>query len=317
MMIFLSFITLLPLFFSAPQVANCSDAELYFLQGKWGKAIKEYKAVVEETPTVETLIRLADAYFYSGDLKAAEETYDKALLLKENPDSIISLAMIRAIKDKYEIKKLINMADTYGDNSRLWRATGIAHMKHGDDEKALYYLYKAVEKDPEDYMSYFFLGMIYEAHFLFDDAIVEYKKSVQINPNYAQALNNLGYCYKEKHYYSYAIEMYKKAIAVDPENAGFYYNIGNAYTHKQLVKEAYESYKRALELEPTFAKAHYNMGRTYIKMDKLEEALEELKLYLKYWTPSVSPLDAPPPKAVKLQIEELEEIIRQQEADEE
>ncbi|MBI4823033.1 MAG: tetratricopeptide repeat protein [Nitrospirae bacterium] len=286
------------------------SGEIYFLQGKWQKAIRAYEAL--DSIEVEELLRLSDAYIYLENYKSAKETLESTLKVKDNPDFRVSLAMLKAIEKKKYLKELDKLFKLYSDNPRLWRSAGIAYMKHGFDEKALSYFNVAVEKDPTDYMSYFFIGNLFEIHYAFDDAIEAYKKSLKINPDFAQALNNLGYNYKERHYYTYAIQTYKRAIEVDPDNAGYYYNIGNAYSHKDMTEEAYASYRKALELEPTFAKAHYNMGRTYLRMNMLKEALDEFKLYVKYWDPSIPSQDAPHPESFKEEIKLLEEALMEQ-----
>lgn len=289
-------------------VTNTSSVDVYFREGKWHKVIESYSAIAN--PSEKELLRLSDVYIYSGNYSSAEETLQK---IKENPDAKVSLMMLKAMKKKKYIKNLQDMLKTEGDNPRLYKAVGIAYMKNNIDEDALYYLYGATQKDPDDYMSYFYIGTIYENHLVFDLAIEAYKKAVEINPSFAQALNNLGYSYKERHYYTYAIEMYKRAIEIDPEDSGFYYNIGNAYMGKEMLKEAYESYKKAVELEPNFAKAHYNIGKSYIRMNMLEEAVKELTLYIKYWNPSIPPHDTPHPDKVEEEINELKELIKYEE----
>ena len=285
-------------------------AERYFQEGNWEKAITEYN---KAEPTVENLNRLADAYFYSDDFNAAKKTFKKALKLRENPDSRIYYTMLKAMKSKKHMDKLMEMfQQTHGDDPRLWRAAGIALMRNKRDERAIYYFYGATDKDPKDYMSYYYIGLMYETHHEYDEGIKLYKEAVAINPRFVPALNNLAYCYKERHYYSYAIEVFKQAMEVQPDNSGIYYNIGNVYTHKKMTEEAYASYKKALELDPKFAKAHYNMGRTYIRMDRLEDAIEEMKLYVKYWDRSIPERDAPHPDKVKEMMEEIKYMVEEE-----
>ncbi|MDP2167622.1 MAG: tetratricopeptide repeat protein [Thermodesulfovibrionales bacterium] len=287
--------------------APSETPEFYLLQGKWQLAIEGYKDIAE--PTVHDLLMLADAYFYSGNYDLARLTWKTALKKEDNADSKISLAMLDAIKKKRHIKKLEAMLRDLSDNARLWRATGIAHMKNGLDDRAIYYFQVAAEKNPGDYMSYFYIGNIYENHFLFGEAAEAYKKSIGINPNYAQALNNLGYSHKERHFWTYAIEMYRRAVEIMPENASFLYNLGNAYNHKEMRQEAFECYQKAVQLEPEFAKAHYNLGKAYIRKGIYRQGLEELKLYVKFWNSSISPADAPPPEEVENEIHDLEELL--------
>jgi tetratricopeptide (TPR) repeat protein len=294
---------------TASFAADMPGAEQQFLMGNWQEAIDEYEAVINEEPSVENLNRLGDAFFYFGRYGAAMDAFERALSVRENPDSAIALAMLRAIRDRQWPDELISMAGAYGDNPRLWRSIGIVHMLAKNDGEAIRNFKSATERDAGDYMSYFYTGFIHESRHEYDDGISAYRKSVGINPYYAQALNNLGYCYKERHYYTFAIEMYGKAIEIQPLNAGLHYNIGNAYTHKNMLREAFDSYKRAVELDPAFAKAHYNLGRGYMKRGMLEEAAGEFKLYLKHWDPSISEHDAPHPETVEEMVDELKGLI--------
>lgn len=280
------------------------EAERFFLQGKWQRAIQAYSSLKE--PSEEDLIRLGEAYFYSGDYDSARATWQRA----GGERARANLLMLDAIGSKRKLRALEKTLEKEELSASFWRALAIAYMKSVDDEKALYYFYEAINRKPDDYMLYFFIGTIYENHFAFEDAAKSYKKAIEINPEFAQAFNNLGYCYKEIRFWSYAIEYYKKAIDIWPENPNYHYNIGNAYTHKQMYEEAFESYKRAVALDPNFAKAHYNLGKAYLRRGMLEDALSELKLYIKLWSPAINPLDAPHPKAVKEEVEEIEEALK-------
>ncbi len=295
--------------FVSPGSAELSQAEQYYLEGKWAKAVQEYRAVIDEDPTVKTLNRLGEAYYFSGDLRAAENAFERAMALKENPESAILIAMVHAVRDKRKISDLKSLLGTYGESALLFKALGAAHLKHKDHSGAMGYLLLSIEKDPGDYMAHFYIGLIRERKHRYAAAIEAYKKSLEINPVFAQAANNAGYCYKERRYYTYAIEMYEKAIAMEPDNASFHYNLGNALTHKHQIKEALDEYKRAVELAPDFAKAHYNLGRSYIGLDMHGEGIESLQLYLKYWDKSLSGSDAPSRDVVKDEIAVLRDII--------
>lgn len=291
--------------------AQTGLAEKYFLEGRWGKAIEEYGEANRESPSVKALNRLGEAYFYAGDLRASERSFRRALEMEDNAESRIFLAMVEAVNDKDRIGDLAGLSEEYGESAFLLRAVGVALLKHGDRDGAMGNFLSAAVKDPEDYMTHFYIGLVLERRHLYDGAIKAYKRSVELNPAFAQAINNLGYCYKERRYYTYAIEKYEEAIAIEPDNAGYHYNLGNALTHKGRVREALDAYRRAVELDPAFAKAHYNLGRSYIGLDMLEEGVKELRLYLKHWDKSLTGTDAPSPGAVKSEIELLEGIIEE------
>jgi superkiller protein 3 len=292
-------------------------ADEYFIEGKWKKAIPEYKALIKAYPTVERINRLGEAYFFGNDFRAAEKTFKESLDLEETAEARILLQMVRAVRNKGKLDDLKDLEKEYGQTTLLLRSIGAAMLHHKRHDEAMAYFQHAKAKDPNDYMTHFYIGLIRERKHRYDDCIPAYKEAIRLNPRFAQAVNNLGYCYKERHYYTYAIQQYEEAVAIEPDNANFHYNLGNAQTHKKMIKEALRSYKRAVELDPKFAKAHYNLGRSYIGLDMLEKGLKELKLYLKYFDKSILAAGAPPPSIVRGEIRLLKEMIEEKKAREE
>jgi len=291
--------------------AQEGQAERHFLEGRWKLAVKEYEDAVRANPTAGALNRLGQAHFYAGDYEAAERAFREALGIEENPESMIYLAMVEAATDKGKMGALTALAEKYGESALLLRAAGVALLKHNDREGALGNLLSSAVKDPRDYMTHFYIGLIHERGHRYDEAIEAYKRSIELNPVFAQAINNLGYSYKERRYYTYAIEKYEEAISIDPENAGFHYNLGNALSHKGMAGEALDSYRRAVELDPGFAKAHYNLGRSYIGLGLLEDGIRELRLYIKHWDRALVEAGAPTPEAVREEIRLLDDMVRE------
>ncbi len=288
------------------------EAERYFLQGRWLKAAQAYEALLRKEPqNVLYLKRRAEALFWAEDFAASYEAWKRALALGPgDEDARLYLSLLEALRSR-DLGGLQEMLKERPQDGRLLRALGVAHLWVGDPELAVGYLWEAQRQQPQDWLSPFLLGSIYEAWGYWDYAISAYQRAVKLNGQFARALNNLGYVMKEKHYYIFAIQYYRRAIAIEPEEAGYYYNLGNALVAEGKVKEAYEAYRKALELDPTFAKAHYNMGRTYVRLGQLEKAVEEFQLYLKYWHPGIPLRDAPPPKVVRAELKELQELLRE------
>ena len=288
-----------------------SKADELYMKGIWSKAAISYEESIETAPSDEGYRRLARSYFY-------DENLDRSLgvwkiiesLYGSSSESAVSIALIDSLKSG-SFDPLDSVDTKFHSDAVYLRALGIYRLYAGEINEALYNFYAAAEKDPNDYMSFFYIGKIYEDLEDFDQGIAEYKKAVSRNPEFAQALNNIGYCLKEKRFYGYAVQYYQMAINKNPENAGYYYNIGNAYNHRKEFKEAFDSYKKAVELDPKFAKAHYNMGRMYERMGKYEDVIKEFDLYIKYWTPNLSVKDVPLPKTVEEEIIDIEEALKE------
>ncbi|TAN40602.1 MAG: tetratricopeptide repeat protein [Nitrospirae bacterium] len=283
----------------------------YYDVGDWGKVVASFNASVSEITQPADLNRVAEAYYMLGNYRSAADVAQKALQIADNTDSKILLLLIQAKKGAEEkaLTELRLISNNKGDAHKAYYAMGLIKAP-ADPKAALSYFQTAVGSNPDDFRSWFQIGLIYEEEELFEEATKAYKHAVRVNPLSAQAQNNLGYSYKERHFYAYAVEHYLKAIELRPDEPGYYYNIGNAYTHQEKIDKAFDAYKKALELAPAFAKARYNMGRTYLRKDMVREAIEEFKLYLKYGNNAVFSF-VTPRSAVEDEIEQLEFYLEQ------
>ena len=59
-----------------------------------------------------------------------------------------------------------------------------------EDAKAVYR--KAIDMDPNNYLSYYNLGVILQKQEFFEDAKDQYIKTINLNPNYHDVYNNMG-----------------------------------------------------------------------------------------------------------------------------
>jgi Ca-activated chloride channel family protein len=79
---------------------------LYYLQGEYQKAITAYKQVNEVTLEFQTLHNLGNSYVKINQIDKAMMSYQKAILLQNDPATKTNLALLLASKKKeLEIKK--------------------------------------------------------------------------------------------------------------------------------------------------------------------------------------------------------------------
>ena len=83
--------------------------------------------------------------------------------------------------------------------------------------------------------------------------IETYKQEVEKNPDDALAHYNLGVGYGESGMYEEAIESFKQAIRIDPDDAGAHFNLGEAYHLSNDRDSALEQYKILKNLGPELA----------------------------------------------------------------
>jgi tetratricopeptide (TPR) repeat protein len=142
-----------------------------------------------------------------------------------------------------------------------------------------------LSRNPNSWVAYYNLGLIYFKKGLYDQAISDYTKALEINPVNAKAYNNRGNVYYKKGLYDLAISDYDKAIEIDPGFAKAYNNRGAAYKDKGLYDRAMFDYDKAIEIDPRFAEAYFNKAIACEKAGHIQKAIEAYKGFIQYAPP--------------------------------
>ena len=238
---------------------------IYFEQGKYEQAEKEFKTAVNRQPGY------APAYYHLALVSLKDGHNDRAIEL------------LREALEKYEnIKERPFYAETHN-------AMGMALYRGGDPERSVdafkkalvlkpdytearynlamsYYANGAPEKAEEEYAAVLLaepshvnarnnLANIYYSRGLIEEAACEYRKILEAAPSHFHARNNLANIYLSRRSYDEAISEYRKALEVQPDNAVVHYNLALAYEGKGRFREAQREWEEALRIDPGFAPA--------------------------------------------------------------
>jgi len=112
---------------------------------------------------------------------------------------------------------------------------------------------KNIELMPDKALSYSYLGNLYYAEDMLDEAITNYSKSLQIEPDSAFARGNLGHALFRQGNFEGAIEHYKEMLRIKPYLADVHNDLGRARAHQGNLEEAVKHYTEALRISPDFA----------------------------------------------------------------
>ena len=205
------------------------------------------------------------------------------------------------------------------NNGKIGKSAIVIHhfreIKQKEEEKQQYYLglyKKKVEENPDDYDSYFGMGLVYQNFINDEEKAAEcYKKALELKPDLETASINLSILYIEKNKLQEAKEILDKALEFNPESIALLNNLTTIYiaedkideaikTVKKVTKiddknlgaiqnfafclvrtgkagEAIELYKKALGINPDFAEARVNLGLAYSIKGQKEEAIREIE----------------------------------------
>ena len=132
-----------------------------------------------------------------------------------------------------------------------------------ESEKALWT--DTLAKNPDCWLGYNNLGLVFFKEGQLDDAISNYQKSLEINPAYSLAHFNLGLALSQKDQTENALSEYKKAVEFNPDFVDAHYNLGNGLFQKGQVDEAMAHYEKVLEINPNHFNAHNNLGLSFFE----------------------------------------------------
>lgn len=122
----------------------------------------------------------------------------------------------------------------------------------------------ATEKDPENYLTWFYLGEAYNLLIGIVDnahpfAVDSYKKAIVLNPQHFESYMQLGGVYLKIKDYDNAIAMFQKAVKLEPNNANAHYNLGYNYKLVGAKGEARKALQKALQLLPANDPTRYKV----------------------------------------------------------
>jgi tetratricopeptide (TPR) repeat protein len=204
-------------------------------------AFTEAKDLDEEKP--QTLFFLGLAYFANNEIEKATFYIEEADKNGFEPkDEIyIKLGEIYLIQENFE-KSEENFAKVLSLNTNnigvFIREIWLNIDKLNNPEKALEFAYLAVEKYPNDSMSYNLVGWALTATEDYSKAKIYLTKALEIKPEFDAAYLNLGWLYDKQGLTTLAKEHYKKAYTIGNGNsiANLAAQRFNNLTEKELNK---------------------------------------------------------------------------------
>lgn len=197
---------------------------ILFEQREYASAIKSFQQTIRFDPVhVRGRYFLALAYEKTGCLEEAVQSFRRCSFLEDK-------------------------------NSEIFRHLGVACYNTGHWEEAEQSFTKGSELDPQDYMCWFYLGLIRV---------------------------------KDKQRVKMAEECFKKALRIKPHFSDGYKEMGNLYVGQGDYKAAVRAFRDVLRLNESDTQAHYQLGFAYAMLKDIDSARREYK-YLKDVDPDLA-----------------------------
>jgi tetratricopeptide (TPR) repeat protein len=156
-------------------------------------------------------------------------------------------------KDERAINKLAR--EIARERSEDFFLTGMKEFNKGDFKDAFEAFTKAVNEDPKDYRSFFFLGQTHEKLKELQEAIESYEKALKIRTHYLPAREAVGLVYYQQKKYKEAEINLREAEKLGSKTAEVYYSLGEIEQRKDSCETAIPAFEQALKLNPDYVAA--------------------------------------------------------------
>lgn len=226
-----------------------------------------------------------NAYFYNllgkveislGDYAAAEQSYQKALILseKDNGDVNYNLAKL------YQRQRLFERALTHyvaalsqqADNPNIHYDLALLFIAKGQYEHAITQLNNVLQLSQEHMPAKVLLGNLYLQQGELTQAIEQYQTVIAKHPNHLEVLNNLGAALIKDQKLSAAINYFAQVLQLNPEHLEARENLANTFLNLDRFREAIRHYEELIKRLPDSLDFHYNLAVAAMSSGQLDLA---------------------------------------------
>ena len=261
-------------------------AYIYFQEGRWDKAIEEYKKLIALDPEdINTHNMLGDVYVKKGSTREAFEEYakvsadfssrgqsDKAAIVNKKIAALDTGLLNGEAQKKQSLIKQTLKAETA--------------MEQGDVDSAIEALSEVLKMDSENLAAFYKLGELFEKKGQVAEAVKQYQV--------------LGATFLKNRLYKKAQEMYARVVQLDPSSIEAHINLAQIFVKQGSEGDAKKEYLNAAEqalnagdlvnaetyaakaVELKSIEAHYVLGIVLLKKQKLSEAKIEFESLLRF-----------------------------------
>ncbi|MBU4287520.1 MAG: tetratricopeptide repeat protein [Proteobacteria bacterium] len=196
--------------------------------------------------------------------------------------AVFAIILISAFSTRtyFQIKHWKNSAAVFENATKVtnynWLAynnLGLALMRNGKAEKAVFYYKKALEIKPDYLIALDNLGIALFQLGKLEEALSYYSEALKIDPEHAGIHNHIANVLAAQGKLEKAVNHYTKALTIDPDLAITHNNLAIALVAQGNLEKAIFHYELAIKKDPEYADAHYNLGCLLLNQKKNREAV--------------------------------------------
>jgi tetratricopeptide (TPR) repeat protein len=203
----------------------------------------------------EKKYKLQNVYDLLGDVYLSKQYYKEAI-------KYFNLSLEKTNNKKQQVETLNKL--------------GYSYFKDENFVESINTLKNAILIFPDNSITYFYLGLVYEKIFLFDNAEDMYEKAIKINPKKLDILESLANVYEINFKYEKAIFSYKTILKNKFNVNKNSYNLARLYWKIGKINNAYDIMKNLDESNFNSIYSRFLGDLLYAKSD-YKDAIEKYK----------------------------------------
>ena len=242
------------------------------------------KAETVAPGTTDALIYQAKSHINLQNFSASESVLRRYITLHKDSDEalyLLGFVLHRENKASESLEVYTKAAALKTPTGEDLKIVGLDYVLLNDYANAIKWLEKAVELDPKNKDSWYYLGRAYYSRSLLPQSRKAFLTVLNLDPREARAENNLGLILESEAKPNEALEAYRKAIEWQEgsphRSEQPYLNLGNLLLELDRAGEAVAPLEKAVELGPDNANCHLKLGTAYLRTNRLTDAQRELE----------------------------------------
>jgi Tfp pilus assembly protein PilF len=281
----MTLLLLVPFICAAQTNSEYARAVVAFQAGDYAAAADLFaKADTAAPGATDALICEAKSLVHLQDFSSSESALRHYIALHADSDEalyLLGFVLNRENKPKESLEiytRAATLKTPTGDDLKI---VGLDYVLLNDYADAIKWLEKAVELDPKNKDSWYYLGRAYYSRGQLPESRRAFLTALNLDPRDAKAENNLGLILESEAKPNEALEAYQHAIEWEKgtthQSEQPYFNLGSLLLELDRASEAVAPLEKAVDLGTNNATCHLKLGTAYLRTNRLPEAQRELE----------------------------------------
>jgi len=238
---------------------------------------------------VEDYELIIDHYLQEDDLEKCLLVLQNAM--EQHPNTIsLSLRQVQFLISKNNTEKALRILkeveaiDPY--NRDIYRTRGDIYSQLQFYHEAIKEYQKAID-DTEENLDEIYSNIAYEYENLhnYDKALEYLKKAIDFNPENETALFELSFCAEMAEKPQVVVDYLLKYLDRFPYSKAGWFNLGLAHSSLLEHEKAIDAYDFVIAIDETFSTAYFNKGNALATLERYDEALKAYRETLAFESP--------------------------------